>query len=211
MSTLKGRSICFLALTTAFLLAGCQNQEATSLPAPAPAAPPVSTSESPKLAEPTKIGESSKRGSGLVYETLKNGTGPQAQSGDTVTIHCTASAQNGKSFFTTREANHPVTFKLGDSRLIQGWNEGITGMKVGEQAQADDPAQPRLRCLGPVAGHPSQRHSHHRRRDPRSRRAPRGLESPEPGAKFSLPLTDDLYSGKNEWLDTPAKETGKKE
>ncbi len=72
------------------------------MPATAPvsaSAAPVSAPESPVLAEPTKVGESAKRVSGLVYETLKDGTGPQTRSGETATIHCTASSENGQTLF----------------------------------------------------------------------------------------------------------------
>ena len=209
MSTSYGLSTCFLALTTASFVAGCQNEPAPPGPASAPSAPPVSVSESPKLAEPTKVGESAKRVSGLVYETLKDGAGPQARSGDTVTIHCTASAENGKPFFATRKGNHPVTFKLGDSRLLQGWNEGIAGMKVGEQRKLTIPPNLAYGALGRLPVIPPNGTLTLDIEVLALGEPPANLNARSLGVKFTLPSTEDLYAGKNEWIDTPAKEKGK--
>ncbi len=41
-----------------------------------------------------------------------------------------------------------MTFKLGDSQLIQGWNEGIAGMKVGEQRKLTIPPSLAYGALG---------------------------------------------------------------
>ena len=53
----------------------------------------------PPLAEPTKVGEPAKQPSGLIYETLKEGTGPIAKPGDTATVHCIASVEGKEPFF----------------------------------------------------------------------------------------------------------------
>ena len=87
----------------------------------------------PELAEPTPIGQQATRRSGLVYETLKEGNGPSAGPGDQVTVHYTGTLEDGKVFDTSREENRPMTFAIGEPRLMLGWNEGIAGMKIGER------------------------------------------------------------------------------
>ena len=73
--------------------------------------------------------------SGLTYEDLEIGTGMKAETGDIVTVHMTGwlgdRKEAQKEFFSSYDRNMPLSFKLGTQRVMQGWNLGITGMKVG--------------------------------------------------------------------------------
>ena len=71
--------------------------------------------------------------SGLKYETLKEGTGPEVKAGQSVTVHYTGTLENGKIFDSSREKGTPATFKIGVQAVIPGWDEGVPGMKVGER------------------------------------------------------------------------------
>lgn len=64
----------------------------------------------------------------MVIEDLKIGDGKVCRPGAQVTIHYHGMLENGTVFDTTRGSD-PVTFPLTD--LIQGWQMGIPGMKVG--------------------------------------------------------------------------------
>jgi len=101
-----------------------------------------------ELAEPTPIGKKAARRSGLEYETLKEGQGPMAATGDLVTVHYTGTLEDGKVFDTSRESGKPMTFTLGERRLILGWNEGIAGMKAGEQRKLTLPPNVAYGALG---------------------------------------------------------------
>jgi len=161
----------------------------------------------PTIAEPTKVGESVKRPSGLVYETLKEGTGPQAKPHDTLTIQYIAVIEGGKVFDSTRDRNHPATFEdLGNSRFIQGWNEGIAGMKVGERRKLTIPPPLAYGALGRLPAIP-----------PNSTMTldiellaigepPPDLKAQSLGAKFTIPRSpEDMKNAeKNEWIETPA-------
>lgn len=58
------------------------------------------------------------------------GTGAEVKAGDTVTVDYTgAVAATGVVFQSSLDSGQPVTFAL--SQVIQGWTEGIPGMKVG--------------------------------------------------------------------------------
>jgi FKBP-type peptidyl-prolyl cis-trans isomerase FkpA len=51
--------------------------------------------------------------------------------GDTVEVHYTGWLTNGTKFDSSRDRGEPFPFTLGTSRVIQGWHEGVAGMKVG--------------------------------------------------------------------------------
>ena len=65
-------------------------------------------------------------------ETLTPGTGDEAKTGDTVTVHYTGTLTDGKKFDSSRDRGEPFDVTLGQKRVIAGWEEGLIGMKVGE-------------------------------------------------------------------------------
>ena len=73
--------------------------------------------------------------SGLEYIEVEAGTGAQAVAGKTVAVHYTGKLQNGKVFDSSVSRGEPIEFPLGKGRVIKGWDEGITLMKVGGKAQ----------------------------------------------------------------------------
>jgi FKBP-type peptidyl-prolyl cis-trans isomerase FkpA len=74
----------------------------------------------------------------LQVSDTKSGTGAQAASGKSVTVHYTgwlydpkAADRHGKKFDSSRDRGEPFTFKLGARQVISGWDMGVAGMKVG--------------------------------------------------------------------------------
>jgi peptidylprolyl isomerase len=60
------------------------------------------------------------------------GDGAQAQAGQTVTAHYVGVAfSTGEEFDASWNRGQPLSFRLGAGQVIQGWDAGITGMKVG--------------------------------------------------------------------------------
>lgn len=76
-----------------------------------------------------------KTASGLEYIEIEPGSGAQAQAGKTVSVHYTGKLQDGKVFDSSVSRGEPITFTLGQGRVIKGWDEGIALMKVGGKAQ----------------------------------------------------------------------------
>lgn len=79
----------------------------------------------------------------LMTQDEKVGTGATAAAGDTVTVNYVGSLTNGIVFDAS--ANHPQTangfiFTLGAGQVIQGWDKGIVGMKVGGKRKLVIPA-----------------------------------------------------------------------
>jgi peptidylprolyl isomerase len=70
-------------------------------------------------------------GGTLVVEDLVVGTGATAASGDTVTVHYLGTFTNGTKFDSSYDRGTPYSFLLGAGRVIAGFDQGVTGMKVG--------------------------------------------------------------------------------
>lgn len=80
--------------------------------------------------------------SGLKYAILKPGKGAEAKEGQTVAVHYTGWLKDGGTKFdSSRDRGEPFPFPLGAGRVIKGWDEGVKGMKVGEQRQLLIPAK----------------------------------------------------------------------
>ncbi|HVR97948.1 MAG TPA: FKBP-type peptidyl-prolyl cis-trans isomerase [Thermoanaerobaculia bacterium] len=70
--------------------------------------------------------------SGLQYAIDKPGTGAQPQAGQTVSVHYTGWLTDGTKFDSSRDRGEPFEFALGQGQVIQGWDEGVAAMKIGE-------------------------------------------------------------------------------
>lgn len=64
-------------------------------------------------------------------EDVQVGTGEEAQAGKSVSVHYVGTLPDGKVFDSSRKRGQPFTFPLGAGRVIQGWDLGVAGMKVG--------------------------------------------------------------------------------
>ena len=69
---------------------------------------------------------------------IKQGTGAEALSGKPVLVHYTgwlydsaAPEGKGSKFDSSRDRGEPIEFTIGQSEVIPGWEQGISGMKVG--------------------------------------------------------------------------------
>jgi FKBP-type peptidyl-prolyl cis-trans isomerase len=67
---------------------------------------------------------------GLVIKDLVVGSGEEVQSGDNVTVHYTGWLKDDTQFESS-VGGQPYRFTLGQGRVIQGWDQGLVGMKVG--------------------------------------------------------------------------------
>ena len=71
--------------------------------------------------------------SGLVFKSLKAGTGKQPAATDTVKVHYEGKLTNGEIFDSSKKRGQPTTFPL--NGVIKCWTEGVAKMKEGEVAQ----------------------------------------------------------------------------
>jgi peptidylprolyl isomerase len=67
----------------------------------------------------------------LQLDDVKVGTGAEATAGKSVTVHYVGTLTNGSKFDSSRDRGQGFSFRLGAGQVIQGWDQGVAGMKVG--------------------------------------------------------------------------------
>ncbi|MFP2926014.1 FKBP-type peptidyl-prolyl cis-trans isomerase [Pyxidicoccus sp. 3LG] len=67
----------------------------------------------------------------LKVEDVKVGTGAEATAGKSVTVHYVGTLTSGSKFDSSRDRGQGFTFRLGGGQVIEGWDKGVAGMKVG--------------------------------------------------------------------------------
>lgn len=91
-------------------------------------ADPEQAKESPKAeaqeAPVTMIGK-------MKVEDVREGSGLEAKKGKQVVVNYHGTLENGTVFDSSYQRNQPFEFKLGAGRVIQGWDKGFAGMRVG--------------------------------------------------------------------------------
>lgn len=109
-----------IALTSSILTVGCADKENTTIQTP-------TTPEATTMAD-------------LKITDVKTGDGAEAVPGKLVSVHYTgwlydenAVDHHGAKFDSSRDRGEPFSFPLGAGRVIQGWDKGVAGMKVGGQ------------------------------------------------------------------------------
>src|SRR6476469_11067915 len=76
-----------------------------------------------------------------VIEDLSEGDGQEAGAGDTISAHYVGVAHStGEEFDASWNRGAPLDFRLGVGQVIQGWDQGIVGMKEGGRRKLVIPA-----------------------------------------------------------------------
>ncbi|MEK7080392.1 MAG: FKBP-type peptidyl-prolyl cis-trans isomerase [Patescibacteria group bacterium] len=78
---------------------------------------------------------------GMKVEISKQGTGAEAKIGDVVTVDYVGTLLDGTKFDSSIDRGTPFPFTLGENRVIQGWELGVLGMKVGEKRKLTIPPE----------------------------------------------------------------------
>src|SRR5262245_27534441 len=75
--------------------------------------------------------------SGLVFRSLKEGSGATPQASDKVRVHYRGTLPDGKEFDSSYARGQPAEFPL--DRVIKCWTEGVQKLKVGGKAKLTCP------------------------------------------------------------------------
>jgi peptidylprolyl isomerase len=125
-----------LAAALALCLAACTQPTADQASEPATtttAAAPVAETKGPEMDTFAMPANLQTTPSGLQFSIDQPGTGAQPQAGQVVSVHYTGWLPDGTKFDSSRDRNQPFEFPLGQGRVIQGWDEGVAAMKIGEK------------------------------------------------------------------------------
>jgi len=76
----------------------------------------------------------------LAIEILEEGTGEEAQNGDSLKVHYTGTLEDGTKFDSSLDGGDPFVFTLGVGQVIKGWDLGLLGAKVGDKRKLTIPS-----------------------------------------------------------------------
>ncbi len=87
-------------------------------------------------------------------QDLVVGTGDEAKTGDRVVVHYTGRFVDGRVFDSSLTRGEPLQFILGAGQVIQGWDVGLVGMKVGGKRVLSIPPELGygMQDYGPIPG-----------------------------------------------------------
>ncbi len=113
------RTILFLIIAVAVLYVGYLMTPARNAP--------------PRESEEAVITNTNKTNTikGMTIEDIKVGTGATADTGKLVSVHYVGTLTDGTKFDSSRDRGAPFSFNLGAGQVIEGWDKGVVGMKVG--------------------------------------------------------------------------------
>src|SRR3954464_4598837 len=77
----------------------------------------------------------------LQIEDVGGGSGDEGPKGKVVSGHYTGGATQGKKFDSSKDRGQPFQFPLGRGQVIQGWDQGVQGMKVGGKRKLTIPPE----------------------------------------------------------------------
>jgi FKBP-type peptidyl-prolyl cis-trans isomerase FkpA len=76
----------------------------------------------------------------MKIEKLVSGNGAAPQRGEVVNVHYTGWLTDGTKFDSSVDRNEPFSFVLGAGQVIQGWDQGVATMQVGDKARLTIPS-----------------------------------------------------------------------
>ena len=110
------------ALSVAVFTSACASSPAAPAAAPTAAAPAAAVTTA----------------SGLIYQSLQDGSGAAPKASDTVRVHYRGTfPETGKEFDSSHKRGQPIEFPL--TGVIACWTEGVQKMKVGGKAKLTCP------------------------------------------------------------------------
>lgn len=78
---------------------------------------------------------------GLQYQDIVVGAGAEAKAGDVVAVHYTGWLTDGTKFDSSLDRGEPFVFQVGAGQVIQGWDLGVAGIKIGGKRKLTIPPQ----------------------------------------------------------------------
>jgi FKBP-type peptidyl-prolyl cis-trans isomerase len=77
----------------------------------------------------------------MKIEKTASGEGAAPKRGETVTVHYTGWLPDGTKFDSSVDRDEPFAFVLGTGQVIQGWDQGVATMRVGDKTRLTIPPE----------------------------------------------------------------------
>ena len=77
----------------------------------------------------------------MKIEKILTGKGASPKQGDTVTVHYTGWLTDGTKFDSSVDRDEPFAFVLGAGDVIQGWDNGVAKMRIGDKVRLTIPPE----------------------------------------------------------------------
>jgi FKBP-type peptidyl-prolyl cis-trans isomerase len=125
-------ALCLLLMTAGCRDAGRDSEVDDDLAAPADTlagSSEVTTEFAPGLA--VNLNEMQRTDSGIYIQDVEVGAGEPAELGRHVEVHYTGRLADGTIFDSSYEAGETIDFVLGTGAVIEGWEQGLIGMREG--------------------------------------------------------------------------------
>ena len=138
------RHRCILPVLLLFAAVACAPADEPEVPADGPAAEPVQPVDADATAGGAiadtyaadlnvDLASMTRSESGLYYQDVVTGDGASVEPGNTALVHYTGWLPDGSEFDSSRDGDDPLEVVVGEGRVIDGWEEGLQGMRVGGQ------------------------------------------------------------------------------
>jgi peptidylprolyl isomerase len=130
-----------LLVVLAIVLTGCGSDDGETSAKATPKATPTPSntdlSKKPVVTVPDELPPDT-----LQKRDIVVGKGPAAKTGDTVSMQYVGLTwSTSVEFDASWDNRQPLTFKLGEGKVIKGWDEGIPGMRKGGRRELTIPAE----------------------------------------------------------------------
>lgn len=77
----------------------------------------------------------------LKIKDIETGEGEAVEEGDSVLVHYSGRLEDGTVFDSSYERDEPFPFTVGEGRVIEGWEKGLIGMKIGGKRELTIPPE----------------------------------------------------------------------
>jgi FKBP-type peptidyl-prolyl cis-trans isomerase FkpA len=131
-----------IALVAALGASGCASQPKAATPEPAAQSEPAPDPQASETASASVPVEPPAAVAALEIKDTKVGKGAEAKTGDLVTVNYTGYLTDGTKFDSSLNPGRtPFQFTIGNGEVIQGWEQGFAGMKVGGKRKLTIPPE----------------------------------------------------------------------
>jgi peptidylprolyl isomerase len=140
MSSRTSRTLLALTLSSTLLIAACGGDDSSTTTEAPSSTEASATSDPADLTDEPTVSLPAEIPTELVITDITEGEGEEASEGSTVYVYYVGVLSEDGKRFDGNFGSDPFAVTLGTGAVIEGWDTGLLGMKVGGRRQLDIPA-----------------------------------------------------------------------